>query len=502
LTATPAAAQAERETPLLARARAAAGERHLQALAALTLLGGALRFATLGRQSFWFDETTSARLIRMPLGSMLRTIPHIEATPPLYYVVAWLWARAFGFDEAGIRSLSALAGTVTVPVVYLAARQVATRRVGLVAAALTATSPLMLWYSQEARAYAFLALFSALSFLLFVRALDVTSRGRVVAWAAVCVLALASHYFAVFVVMPEAALLLRRASRRVVVPALAGIAVVGVPLLALAIRQRSLGYTRWISALPFGTRLKQAAQQFVVGDLQGSSLRHLWYVGGAIVVLGGAALLMRARGSERRGALLALGCGAGALAVPMLLAAAGLDYVVSRNLIGAWPLLAIGFACGLGARRAGTAGLALTALAAVLFLGAYAIVERDPSLQRDDWRAVAAALGMSPVKRALLTDPFPQSIALGWYRPDMRVFPDQRSISVRELDVVGRKADAPLLRPRLFGLGRVSLVRRQHFVVARYRADLPRRLVRSRLEGLLQGPQAAPWAVLLDPSRG
>ena len=303
MTATPAAAQAEREAPLLARARAAAGERHLQALVAITLLGGVLRFATLGRQSFWFDETTTARLIRLPLGSMLRTIPHIEATPPLFYVAAWLWARVFGFDEAGIRSLSALAGTVTVPVVYLGARQVATRRIGLVAAALTATSPLLVWYSQEARAYAFLALFSALSFLMFARALDRPSRGRVAAWAGVCALALLSHYFAVFVVFPEAVLLVRRASRRVVVPAVAGMVVLGVPLFAIALKQRSLGYISWISDLPFAKRLEQVFQQFAVSDLGGSSYRHLWYAGAAVVALGGAATLVRTQGSERRGAM-------------------------------------------------------------------------------------------------------------------------------------------------------------------------------------------------------
>jgi uncharacterized membrane protein len=145
LTSTPAAAQAEREEPILARARAAAGERHLQALAALTVLGGALRFATLDRQSFWFDETTTASLLRRSLGGMLREIPHVEATPPLYYVLAWLWARVFGFDEAGIRSLSALAGTATVVVVYLAARELASQRVALGAAARAAPRPILVW---------------------------------------------------------------------------------------------------------------------------------------------------------------------------------------------------------------------------------------------------------------------------------------------------------------------------------------------------------------------
>jgi len=44
---------------------------------------------------------------------MLHAIPHSEATPYLYYVLAWPWTHVFGSGEVGIRSLSALAGTVT-----------------------------------------------------------------------------------------------------------------------------------------------------------------------------------------------------------------------------------------------------------------------------------------------------------------------------------------------------------------------------------------------------
>ena len=49
---------------------------------------------------------------------MLRGVPTLEATPYVYYVLAWPWTRLFGFGEAGLRSLSALAGTLIVPVTY------------------------------------------------------------------------------------------------------------------------------------------------------------------------------------------------------------------------------------------------------------------------------------------------------------------------------------------------------------------------------------------------
>ena len=50
---------------------------------------------------------------------MLREVKASESNPPLYYVLAWGWAKAFGTGEVGLRSLSALFGAATVPVAYL-----------------------------------------------------------------------------------------------------------------------------------------------------------------------------------------------------------------------------------------------------------------------------------------------------------------------------------------------------------------------------------------------
>src|SRR5829696_10318840 len=130
--------------------------RHRTMLAGIVVLAGVLRFATLDGQSYWFDEATTVRLLRMNLGDMLAAIPDSESTPPLYYVVAWVWTQIFGTGEVGLRSLSALAGTATVPVVYAIGTRAVSPRAGLIAAGLTAANPLLVWYSQEARAYALL----------------------------------------------------------------------------------------------------------------------------------------------------------------------------------------------------------------------------------------------------------------------------------------------------------------------------------------------------------
>ena len=93
-----------------------------------------------------------------------------------------MWARVFGYGEAGLRSLSALAGVATVPVAYGAARKLISTRAGLIAAALTACNPLLIWYSQEARSYSLLVLLTAVALLAFAHARANPTPRALIAW--------------------------------------------------------------------------------------------------------------------------------------------------------------------------------------------------------------------------------------------------------------------------------------------------------------------------------
>jgi 4-amino-4-deoxy-L-arabinose transferase-like glycosyltransferase len=138
----------------------------------------------------------------------------VEAYPPLYFVLAWPWSKMFGLSEFGLRSLSAVLGTATVPVAYAAARRLFSVRVGLFAALLVACSPLLVWYSQEARPYALLVFLSTLSLFWFVRVLDDARPADFIGWSVVSTLALLTHNFALFPVGFEAAWLLVAFRRR------------------------------------------------------------------------------------------------------------------------------------------------------------------------------------------------------------------------------------------------------------------------------------------------
>ena len=105
-----------------------------------------------------------------------------------------------GLARPGLKSLSALCGTLTIPVAYATAdKLLANRRSALIVAALTACNPFLIWYSQEARAYSMLVLFSACTLLAFAYARQRPRALPLTLWALASALALLTHYYAVII---------------------------------------------------------------------------------------------------------------------------------------------------------------------------------------------------------------------------------------------------------------------------------------------------------------
>ena len=423
-------------TPTRASLQALARQPHRLVLIGLTALAAILRLGTLDLQSFWADEASTVQLLHLDLPSLLRAIPHNEGTPPVYYVVAWGWTQLFGTGEVGLRSLSALAGIAVVPVSYAAAAELCSRRVALGVAALAAVNPILIWYSQEARAYSLVVLLGTITVWAFARLLKSPDRGRAVVWFLASALALATHYFAAFLVASEAVwLLAERRTRRWAAPAVAGLAVVGLALIPLAVDQLQLGVASWITAtgsLPY--RAARSAKQALLGfDAPLEDLLTL--VTAALAGAGLVFALRFANGEDRRGLRIAAVLAAGAVGVPLALAAVGRDYIDVRNLLVAWCLLAVLIAGGLVSVRAGRGGLAALFALCLIEASATIGVELEPSWQREDWRGAASALGSSGQPRALVIQPNFGVEAMQVYLPGTRPMP-QSGASVREIDFV------------------------------------------------------------------
>ncbi|MGN6257237.1 MAG: glycosyltransferase family 39 protein [Solirubrobacterales bacterium] len=385
---------------------ARARSRAFWIVAGLTVLGAALRFGTLGLQSYHHDEiVTASRVLRVGFGHAMDAVGFSESTPPLYYALAWAWTQVTGTGPWGLRSLSALAGVLTIPVAYLIGRELRGRRTGLVAAALVAVNPMLLWYSQEARAYSLLAFFCALSLLHCVRALQRGERRDFVLWGIVSALALGTHYFAVFPLAVEVLLLLRRRGRAV----WAGlwiVGLVGVLLAPLVIHQMSYGHAEWIDKFSLGHRIWEGAATFVTGEtgdvIGGPERPSLAFLPLALAFTAFGLLALRGSREEKRAAAPLLAIGAVTIGVPVLLAIGPIDqdFVLARNLLPALVPLLIAVAIGVTVERARRLGAVIVVALLAYSLAFCVWVSADEGLQRPDWQAVADRLGEPEAPRA------------------------------------------------------------------------------------------------------
>jgi uncharacterized membrane protein len=120
----------------------------------LVLSAVAVRAWGLDGQGMWYDEYATTKVVGRPFVAMLGAVAREEGAPPLYYLLLWPWQRLVGGGDLALRSFSVLAGAAVVPATYAIAHELRLgRRVPRIAAAIVAVNPMLVWYSQEARAY-------------------------------------------------------------------------------------------------------------------------------------------------------------------------------------------------------------------------------------------------------------------------------------------------------------------------------------------------------------
>ncbi len=176
------------------------GSRRTAALvvAALTALGFAIRLQVAG-ESVFADELATYWIVSAHDLPGVVSVVHTDAeiTPPLSFLLSWLTTRIDLTPEL-LRAPALVAGTATIPVIYLLGLRTIGRGAALVAAALTALAPFMIYYSAEARGYGVAVLLVTLSTLAMLAALG---DGRVRWWvlyAACSCAAVYTHYTSVF----------------------------------------------------------------------------------------------------------------------------------------------------------------------------------------------------------------------------------------------------------------------------------------------------------------
>ena len=168
----------------------------------ITLAALALRCYRLDYQSLWGDELFSVVVARQEWTHVVNRLVQDFVHPPLHYFAL---VGVFGLAGVGSfegRLLSAIFGTASVPMIFLAGRRLFGVRTGVIAAALLATSQLAVMYSQELRPYAQQMFLVCTALWLFA----VAARDRQIwAWCGfvvVATLSLYTHYYSVFFIAP------------------------------------------------------------------------------------------------------------------------------------------------------------------------------------------------------------------------------------------------------------------------------------------------------------
>jgi MFS family permease len=347
------------------------------ALAGLTAFLFARLLPDIAGKPFHEDEAVAGLISARPLGDLLHTVVLDRGGAPLHFILAH-FVLAIDTTPEALRWVSVVFALATVPLCYDLARRMAGRFAGLMAAALAATSQLLLIYGTFGRMYSLFAFASALAADLFVRALAQPKRGAALAAAAAALLPLAVHPFGAFLFAAEAAVALWLWRGRQLRPAL--------PVLVVAV----LALPLVLADLRLSERYApEAGQNLESGTSPGPAMLHA--LGGAAGGRGSALVLFIA--------LAAAGMLVLARRRPAVAAFAALTLAVPP------PALAIANAAGLGGDRLGPRHLIfmLPVWIALVATGVTRLGALLPAKARA--AAFAAILGVAALAPSAVSEP-------------------------------------------------------------------------------------------------
>jgi len=161
----------------------------------ITVLGLFLRLTFLDLKSVWLDEAASFCFAKESPLDLPRLLGSTDNHPPLYYLILHFFLQ-YGSNEFILRLSSIIAGTLTIPVVYLLGKKLFSPLIGLLSSTLMTLSPMHIYYSQEARMYPLFTLLTVSSIYFFI---DFSNRKpnckSWIGYVGLATLSLYTHYF-------------------------------------------------------------------------------------------------------------------------------------------------------------------------------------------------------------------------------------------------------------------------------------------------------------------
>jgi uncharacterized membrane protein len=165
----------------------------------ITVIGSVLRFYHLNFQSLWLDELHSI-IPTDPLNPLPLLLEYCKTDqPPAFFVYLHYVFRIFGFSDINGRIACAIPGILAIPVCYYLGNEVRGKSTGLLTALLVSINYFHIYYSQELRFYSLTFLFSALSYLFFIRAYKTNKLRDFILYTLATAALLYTHYFGLLI---------------------------------------------------------------------------------------------------------------------------------------------------------------------------------------------------------------------------------------------------------------------------------------------------------------
>ncbi len=176
----------------------------------LLLAAVLLRFYRIDFQSLWIDEINTI-LQADPNFSFKETYTFLVANdvqPPLYFYVLKIVFKIFGYSSFVLRAFSATLGVAAIYAIYLLGKELLDKRTGLIAATLLCFNYMHIYYSQEARPYFILILFTCLSFYALLKFLKQNNFKNAILYGVFTGLMFYGHPYALFAFAAQCLMLL------------------------------------------------------------------------------------------------------------------------------------------------------------------------------------------------------------------------------------------------------------------------------------------------------
>lgn len=167
------------------------------------LFGIAMRFWQIGAEGLRLDESQSVWQASHSL-TFIRDYMLKNVHLPLHNSLLHWWMNTFGTSEGAVRSLALIPGILSIPALYLLAREFLTHRFALFAATIGSISPFWVWYSREIRMYSLLTLVTILSYYYFIKAIKEDRGIWYTLYGVTVLIGIYTHYFFFLVILSQA----------------------------------------------------------------------------------------------------------------------------------------------------------------------------------------------------------------------------------------------------------------------------------------------------------